>query len=113
MPTKKYSFYPSHDPLVKKIEENKARYKYPSWWAKQLNGWTFYAEWLSAMFDYNVSPYFQSFMKIKVERSENRVILIPYSNHGRIKWNDMTSTPGARPTGVSPDDYAEWGFTME
>ena len=111
MPTKEYAFYPSHDPLVKKIEDNTAWFKYPAWqWTKKLNGWPFSAEWLSAMFDYNVSPYFQSFMEIKVERSKNRIVLIPYSNHGRIKWSEMTSTPGSRPAGASMEDYAEWSF---
>jgi uncharacterized membrane protein HdeD (DUF308 family) len=114
MPTKEYAFYPSHDPLIKKIDDNTAWYKYPAWWwTKKLNGWPFSAEWLSAMFDYNVSPFFQSFMEIKVEASKNRVVLIPYSNHGRIKWSDMSSTPGARPAGASMDDFAEWTFQMK
>jgi hypothetical protein len=114
MPTKEYAFYPSQGPLVKKIEDNTPWFKYPAWtWTKKLNGWPFSAEWLSAMFDYNVSPYFQSFIKIKVERSRNRVVLIPYSNHGRIKWSDMTSTQGARPVRASMDDYAEWVIPMQ
>jgi uncharacterized membrane protein HdeD (DUF308 family)/3',5'-cyclic AMP phosphodiesterase CpdA len=113
MPTKDYAFYPSKIPLVKKIDENTSWLKYPAWvWTKKLNGWPFSAEWLSAMFDYNVSPYFQSFFEIKVERSKNRVVLIPYSNHGRIKWNDMTSTQGSRPAGATMDDYAEWVFPI-
>ena len=114
MPTKEFAFYPPYDPLVKKITENTAWYKLPAWWwARRLNGWPFSSEWLSAMFDYNVSPYFQSFMEIKVERSQKRVILIPYSNHGRIRWKDMTSTAGARPAGASQDDFAEWVIPME
>ncbi len=114
MPTKEYAFYPSHDPLVKKIDDNTAWYKYPTWWwTKHLDGWPFSAEWLSAMFDYNVSPFFQSFMEINVQPSKHRVLLIPYSNHGRIKWSDMTSTAGARPAGASLDDYAEWIIPMK
>jgi len=107
--TKDYAFYPSKAPLVKKIEENTAWYKYPSWWwTKHLNGWPFSAEWLSAMFDYNVAPFFQSFMEIKVEQSKKRIMLIPYSNNGRLKWSDITSTAGARPVNVSPNDLIEW-----
>ena len=114
MPTDEYAFYPSHDPLVKKIEENTAWYKRPAWWwTIRWDGWPFSAEWLSAMFDYNVSPYFQSFMEIKVEPSKKRVVLIPYSNHGRILWRDMTSTKGARPAGASMDDFAEWIIPMK
>jgi len=113
MPTKDYAHYPSREPLVKKIETNTKWYKRPAWWwTTALNGWPFSAEWLSAMFDYNVSPYFQSFLKISVERSQRRVRLIPFSNNGRLRWRDMTSTPGARPNGAKDDDWAEWVIPM-
>jgi hypothetical protein len=109
MPTKEYAFFPSRDPLIRKIEDNTAWFKYPMWeWTKKLHGWPFSAEFLSAMFDYNVSPFFQSFMEIKVERSKNRVVIVPYSNHGRIKWSEMTSTQGSRPAGATMENYAEW-----
>lgn len=114
MPTKEYAFYPSRTPLVKKIEENTKWYKRPAWWwTTQLNGWPFSAEWLSAMFDYNVSPYFQSFMEIRVEHSQKRVVLIPYSNHGRLRWSDLTSTEGSRPAGVTDESWVEWILEME
>ncbi len=114
MPTKEYAFYPSHDPLAKKIEDNTKWYKRPAWWwATQLNGWPFSAEWLSAMFDYNVAPFFQSFMEIKVQPSERKITLIPYSNRGRLRWRDLTSTEGARPKGAGPDDLVEWVVEMQ
>lgn len=109
LPTKEYAFYPSRAPLVKKIEENTKWYKRPAWWwATALNGWPFSAEWLSAMFDYNVSPYFQSFMKIVVSPQEKKLTLIPYSNHGRLRWGDLTSTDGARPKDAKPSDFVSW-----
>jgi hypothetical protein len=113
MPTKEYAFYPTRPQLENKIEQHTRWYKYPAWWwTKKLDGWPFSAEWLSAMFDYNEAPFFQSFMKITVQRSQRRIILIPYSNHGRIRWKEMTSTRGARPKGSSIDDYAEWIIPM-
>jgi len=113
MPTKEYAFYPTRLQLENKIEDHTRWYKYPAWWwTKKLNGWPFSAEWLSAMFDYNKAPFFQSFMEIKVQRSQNRIVLIPYSNHGRIRWKEMTSTTKARPAGSSIDDYAEWIIPM-
>lgn len=109
MPTKDFAFYPSRAPLVQKIEDNTKWYKRPAWWwATTLDGWPFSTEWLSAMFDYNVSPYFQSFLKITVDPSRRTVTLIPYSNNGRLRWTDLTSTAGARPAGVSENEYAEW-----
>jgi hypothetical protein len=114
MPTTDYAFYPSHDPLVKKIESNTSWYKYPVWWyTRQFNGWPFSAEWLSAAFDYNVAPFFQSFMEIRVERSTNTVRFIPYSQHGRLKWSDITSTAGARSKGAGMNDLAEWVIPLK
>lgn len=114
MPTQEYAFYPSREPLVAKIESNTKWYKRPAWWwTTALDGWPFSAEWLSAMFDYNVSPYFQSFLKISVEPSKSRIVLVPYSNHGRLRWREITSTTGARPEGAGPADFAEWVIPMK
>ena len=114
MPTKDYAFYPSHEPLVKKIEDNTSWYKYPAWWyTRKFDGWPFSAEWLSAAFDYNVAPFFQSFMEIRVEKSANRVLFIPYSQNGRLRWKDITSTEGARTNNASPDDFAEWSLPLD
>jgi hypothetical protein len=98
---------------VKKIEANTSWYKYPAWWySKKFDGWPFSAEWLSAAFDYNVAPFFQSFMEIRVERSTNTVRFIPYSQHGRLKWSDITSTEGARKAGAKMDDFVEWSLPL-
>lgn len=114
LPTKEYAFYPSRAPLVQKIEANTKWYKRPAWWwTTALDGWPFSAEWLSAMFDYNVSPFFQSFLKIKVEPSQKRVTLIPYSQNGRLRWKDLTSTKGARPEGAGAEDWVEWVIEMD
>jgi hypothetical protein len=113
MPTEDYAFYPRYDPLVKKIEANTSWYKYPAWWyTKKFDGWPFSAEWLSAAFDYNVAPFFQSFMEIRVERTSNKVRFIPYSQHGRLKWSDITSTEGARKAGAKMDDFVEWSLPL-
>jgi uncharacterized membrane protein HdeD (DUF308 family)/3',5'-cyclic AMP phosphodiesterase CpdA len=107
MPTADYAFFPAHKPLVKKIDDLTAWYKYPAWWyTKKFNGWPFSAEWLSAAFDYNQAPFFQSFMEIRVERSQNRIRLIPYSNKGRLKWTDITSVGAAG--NVEKTGFVEW-----
>ena len=67
-----------------KIEAMTPWWKRPAWWwTRQFGGWPFTAEWLSAMFDYNVAPFFQSFVEVKVEPSANRVRLIPHGVNGR------------------------------
>lgn len=111
MPTDDFAFYPSYKPLVKKIDELTAWYKYPAWWyTKKFDGWPFSAEWLSAAFDYNESPFFQSFLEVKIERTKNRVRLIPYCNRGRLKWKDITATGAAG--NVEKTEYVEWVVPM-
>jgi hypothetical protein len=111
---KDFAFYPSHAPLVKKISDNTSWYKYPAWWYTQkFDGWPFSAEWLSAAFDYNVAPFFQSFMEIRVEKSANLVRFIPYSQDGRLRWKDITSTEGARKPGADVNDWAEWTLPLK
>ena len=46
--------------------------------------WPFSAEWLSAAFDANVAPFYQSFIEVRVEPSQKRIRLLPYGVHGRL-----------------------------
>jgi len=113
MPVKDYAFYPSRGPLVKKIDNLTAWYKYPVWWyTKKFNGWPVSPEWLSAAFDYNKAPYFQSFMEIRVERSKKQVRLIPYTNKGRLRWTELTATPLLGKNALVQGDFVEWIVPM-
>jgi len=69
-------------------------------------------QWLSAAFDYNVAPFFQSFVEVKVERSNNRVRVIPYGVHGRLTWRDVASSNGL-PGSAGPDGPVEWIVPMK
>jgi hypothetical protein len=111
---KEYAFYPRKEPLVEKIEANSTGFKDIAWrYTKKFNGWPFSVEWLSATFDYNVAPFFQSFMEIRVEPSAKRVHFIPYSQQGRLRWSDITSTPGLMPIGANKQDWVEWSIPMQ
>jgi hypothetical protein len=84
------------------------RWKWPFWvWTKRYGAWPFSVEWLSAAFDYNVAPFFQSFVEVRVEPSAGRVRLLPWGVHGRLRWADMQSSPGWRPDGSTPNDPVE------
>jgi uncharacterized membrane protein HdeD (DUF308 family) len=111
---KEYAYYPSKEPLVKKIEANANGFEDVAWWyTRKFEGWPFSVEWLSAAFDYNVAPFFQSFMEIRVEPSAKRVRFIPYSQHGRLRWSDITSTPGLMPAGTDKNEWVEWLIPMQ
>jgi len=107
-PAKDWAIYPSRGPLIYKIDSLTPKWKYPAWmWLKKYNGYPFSAEWLSAAFDYNQAPYFQSFMEIKVERSRNRIRLIPYGIHGQLRWKDLEFGGLGKPSD-SNNYFVEW-----
>ncbi len=113
MATKEWAFYPSTDPIVAKIEAQTPFWKRPAWWwTRRFNGWPVSAEWLSAMFDYNAAPFFQSFIEVRVEPSQGRVRLLPWGVHGRLTWADLATSEGMRPAGVAADAPVEWTFDL-
>lgn len=112
-PTKDWAIYPARGPIINKIDSLTPRWKYPAWlWLKKYNGYPFSAEWLSAAFDYNQAPYFQSFMEIKVERSHKRIRLIPYGIHGQLRWSDFETGGNVKPSAASDSDPVEWVLPM-
>ena len=112
-PTKDWASYPAHQPLIQKIDSLTPLWKYPAWaWVKEYHGYPFSAEWLSAAFDYNQAPYFQSFMEIKVEPSRNRIRLIPFGIHGQLRWGDFDLGGTVKPASAHDDDLAEWVLPM-
>ena len=72
-----------------------------------IGAWPFSAEWLSAAFDFNVAPFFQSFVEVRVEPSAGRVRLLPYGVHGRLRWVDLQASAGWRPATSDPNDLVE------
>jgi hypothetical protein len=105
-PTEKWAFYPRRDELVAKVDLRTPWWKRPAWWwTKNYHAWPFSTEYMSALFDYNVAPFFQSFLEVRVERSAKRVRLWPYGVHGRLRWRDLAVSPTF---GGSANDFAEW-----
>jgi hypothetical protein len=70
--------------------------------------WPFSAEWLSAAFDSHVTPFYQSFVEVRVEPSKGCIRLLPYGLQGRLRWGDMGVSPGARPLEAQSDSPVEW-----
>ena len=70
------------------------------------------AEWLSAVFDYNVAPFFQSFVEVKVEPSAHRIRVIPYGIHGRLTWGEVASSDTVRAEHADPSALVEWMIPM-
>jgi 3',5'-cyclic AMP phosphodiesterase CpdA len=63
-----WAYYPNQSDVVDKIRNHTPWWKWPAWvWTKKFGAWPSSAEWLSAMFDYNVAPFFQSFVVVTVD----------------------------------------------
>jgi len=108
-----WAYYPNYAAVAGKIEARTPWWKRPAWWwTREFGAWPFSAEWLSAAFDYNVAPFFQSFVEVRVERSSNRVLLRPWGIHGRLRWGDMASSPSIRPADVTAETLVEWSVPM-
>jgi uncharacterized membrane protein HdeD (DUF308 family)/3',5'-cyclic AMP phosphodiesterase CpdA len=98
-----WAFYPSSRAVVDKIQRYTPWWKRPAWWwTRSVDAWPFSAEWLSAVFDYNTAPFFQSFVEVRVEA--DRLVIQPYGVHGRLRWADLDrSSPDAPAT-----EFVEW-----
>jgi 3',5'-cyclic AMP phosphodiesterase CpdA len=107
--TTDWAYYPAKAQVMAKIEATTPRWKWPAWWwTKNTGGWPFNAEFLSAAFDVNVAPYYQSFVEISVEPSRQRIRLIPYGIHGRLKWSDFDRSNAVMPRGSTEETLVEW-----
>ena len=94
----RYAFYPRTDDVNQKLDRETPFWKKPFLvWMRTLGGWPFDSEMVSGAFDFNSAPFFQSFLEVRVERSQNRVRFIPFGVHGSLKWSEIQLSPGLRP----------------
>ena len=107
--TPTWGHYPRYDAVAAKIDATTPWWKRPAWWwVRALQGWPFTAEWLSALFDSNEAPFFQSFVEVRVEPSARRIRVLPWGVHGRLRWSDLETSGNVRREGTAPDDLVEW-----
>jgi hypothetical protein len=112
-PTATWAYHPTEQQVVEKIDRFTTWWKRPLWWwTRRFNAWPFSAELLSAAFDYNVAPFYQSFVEVRVEPSARRVRLIPHGVHGPLTWADFDASPDFRPAGAGAGDGVEFVFPM-
>jgi 3',5'-cyclic AMP phosphodiesterase CpdA/uncharacterized membrane protein HdeD (DUF308 family) len=111
--TSAWAFHPTTAQVTDKIRATLPPWKAPFWWWTQyLRAWPYSVEWLSAAFDVNVAPFYQSFVEVRVEPSAGRVRLHPYGINGRLRWADLQASPGLTPAGARPGDPVEWTLPL-
>ncbi len=107
-PFNDYVFYPRADQLSAKLNAETPVWKWPAWWwVRRFGAWPFSVEALSAAFDFNRAPFFQSFVEVRVERSHSRVVFAVMGVDGPLRWRDVQSAGAGRPGGVNDDDLVE------
>lgn len=108
-----YAFYPRTDALRAKLDAETPFWKWPAWWwVRRFGAWPFSVEALSAVFDFNRAPYFQSVMEVRVERSRSRVVFAVIGVDGPLRWRDLQIGGAGRPADQSDDDPAEFVIEM-
>jgi hypothetical protein len=104
-----YALYPRDDELMRKIKNEAPFWKMPFvLWMNWFHGYPFDDEMLSGAFDFNRAPFFQSFMEVKVERSQQRVRLLLYGVNGQLRWRDLQLGGQVKPADKSDDDFVEF-----
>lgn len=107
--TDDYAFYPRTDELTRKIQTEAPFWKMPFyWWLKWFRGYPFDEEMVSGAFDFNRSPFFQSFLEVSVEHSKNQVKFSLYGANGRLRWRDIQTSGAIKPPDKTDDDFVEF-----
>lgn len=109
-----WAYYPRTDHVRAKMDAEMPLWKQPFWyWIKWFKAWPFSVEVLSGLFDFNRAPFFQSFMEVRVERSNRRVVLILHGVSGPLHWRDLQVGGAVLPEGARPDDAVEFAVQMD
>jgi hypothetical protein len=104
-----WAHYPNHTDVVTKIQDYTPWWKWPAWvWTRSFGAWPASAEWLSAMFDYNVAPFFQSFVVVTVDPAGRRITIRPWGIHGPLTWRDFDYSKSGTTPDTPPDQPMEW-----
>jgi len=107
-----WAYYPNHNEVVEKIRTYTPWWKWPAWvWTRSFGAWPASAEWLSAMFDYNVAPFFQSFVVVTVDPAARQLTFRPWGINGPLTWKDLDRSTPVTPANVPADREIEWVVT--
>jgi hypothetical protein len=94
--------------VAAKLDAETPWWKWPAWWWIRRHGaWPFSVEALSAVFDFNRAPFYQSFVEVRVERSRGRVVFALFGVDGPLRWQHLQTGGAVVPAGQPADALAE------
>ena len=107
--TADWAFYPNRQDVTAKIAATTPWWKWGAWiWTREFGAWPSSPEWLSAMFDYNVAPFFQSFVVVTVDPAARTLSIRPWGIRGPLSWKDLDRSAQLMPSGASLDQPVVW-----
>src|SRR4029453_6057094 len=105
----RWGFYPPVAQVRSKIAANMTLQKLPLWWwADKLNAWPVGVGGGRAAFYFNVAPFYQRFVEVRLEPSARRVRIIPYGISGRLRWSDFQGPSDFAPAGAAESAFTQW-----
>jgi uncharacterized membrane protein HdeD (DUF308 family) len=108
-----WTYYPRKDAVIAKLDAQTPLWKMPLWlWVKHFSAWPFNGYIMSAAFDHNKAPFFQSFVEVQVHNSKDEVRFLPHSAKGRMRWRELENFAAWMPAGKTADDYVEFIIKM-
>jgi len=112
-PVASWTYFPSKDAIINKLDAQTPFWKMPLWlWVKHFSAWPFNGYIMSAAFDHNKAPFFQSFVEVQVLNSKDEVRFLPHSATGRLRWRDLENFKAVIPAGKAEDDLVEFIVKM-
>ncbi len=108
-----WTYFPRKDAVIAKLDAQTPFWKQPLWlWVKHASAWPFSGYIMSAAFDHNKAPYFQSFVEVQVRNSKDEVAFVPYCAKGRLRWRDLENFRVVMPAGQTENDPVEFIVKM-
>jgi uncharacterized membrane protein HdeD (DUF308 family) len=108
-----WTYFPRKDAIIKKLDAQTPFWKMPLWlWVKYFKGWPLSGYILSAAFNHNKAPFFQSFVEVQVLHSKKEVRFIPYGANGPLRWRELENYEAWMPAGKTPDDRVDFIVKM-
>jgi hypothetical protein len=81
-------------------------------WVKHFSAWPLTGYIMSAAFDHNKAPFFQSFVEVQVRNSEDEVRFLPHGANGQLHWRDLENFRALMPAEYTEDDPVEFIVKM-
>jgi hypothetical protein len=108
-----WTYFPRKDAVIAKLDAQTPAWKMPVWlWVKHYSAWPFSGYIMSAAFDHNKAPFFQSFVEVQVRNSKNEVRFLPHGANGRLRWRELENFRALLPAGKTKDDDVEFVIKM-